>query len=317
MELTMPRWKEFEDAVAKFVSALDPNAKVTPDVKLPDAHTSKPRQRDVWVECMVCNHYPVSVLISCKRLKRKINQQDIDAFHGELISSEAHLGVLYAYSGFTSNAIEKAKKIRISCCKLFNNEPANIPESLFFIESYCCTPRVSISVNFPLDQQWNLKTWNDLFSLQFEDGGSSISVIDSIERYYNTGEKESIRAVSKTFFPPNWVRVLECPEEKSNREAIKINIKGSWKVYEARLEAHLLQGSYNFSNGAFLGNLSTPFVDTQNSHPGPGWNLLKETPEKSSMKPVRSLLIRSSGNVKESLIEQLGPKPITIEQTSK
>ena len=306
----MPRWKEFEDAVEKFVSALDPDAKVTADVKLPDVHTSKPRQRDVWVDAMVCNHFPLKVLISCKKLKRKIDQQHIDAFNGELISSGARLGVLYAYSGFTSNAIEKAKKLGISCCKLFDNEPADIPESLFFLASYCCSPRVSISVVAPLDPQWNLKIWNDLFSLQFDDDGSSISVIDAIVRSYNTGEKDAISAASKTFFPPNWVRVLECSEEKSTREAIKIIIKGSWKVYEARLEAHLLQGSYNFSNGAFLGNLSTPFVDTQNSHPGPGWNLLKELPEKESMKPIRGILI-TSGKAKEALIERFGTEPIT------
>ncbi len=284
------------------------------NVKLPDAHTFKPRQRDVWIETNVCNHFPLKVLISCKRLRRRINQQDIDAFNGELISSDARLGVLYAYSGFTSNAIEKAKKLGVSCCRLFDNEPADIPESLIFVESYCCTPRITVSVMAPLDQHWNLTTWNELFSLQFEDEGSSMSVIDSIVRSYHTGEKEAAREASKTFFPQNWESILECTKENTTKKTIKIVIRGSWNVYEGRLEAHLLMGSYNFSNGQFLGTFSTPFVDTQSSHPGPGWTLIDGTPGMSTMKPFKSLFIMSGGNAKESLLEQLGPRPITIEQ---
>jgi len=42
-----PKWKQFEIAVAQFVSALDPNAKVTHNAQLPDKHTGKLRQRDV------------------------------------------------------------------------------------------------------------------------------------------------------------------------------------------------------------------------------------------------------------------------------
>lgn len=312
--MTETKWKEFENAVAKFVAALDPKAMVTADVRLPDVHTSKPRQRDVWVEAKVCNHFPVKVLISCKRLRKKIDQQEIDAFNGELLSSGARLGVLYSYSGFTLNAIEKAKYLGISCCRLFVNEPSDIPESLIFLESYCCTPRISISVMAPLDQHWNLKIWNDLFSLQFEDEGSPMFVIDAIVRSYFEGEKEAIGKVKETFFPSNWTRILECVEEKPIKKMIKIIISGIWNVYEGRLEAHLLKGSYNFSSGEYLGSLCTPSIDTQSSHPGPGWILLDTPPTKSTLKWMRSLFIMSGGNAKVSLVEKLGPREITIKE---
>ena len=91
-------------------------------------------------------------------------------------------------------------------------------------------------------------------------------------------------------------------------------IRGRWNVYEGRLEAHLLKGSYNFSSGEFIGSLSTPVVDTQSYHPGPGWTLLKAPPAKSAVKGIRGLFIMSGGNAKESLLEWLGPRPITIEQ---
>src|SRR3990167_7095920 len=90
------QWEQFEKAIAAFVQALDPEANVQHDVKLPDIHTRRPRQRDVWIEAKVCKHYPVKIYLSCKRLKRKMNEQDIDAFNGELISSGAHKGVIYS-----------------------------------------------------------------------------------------------------------------------------------------------------------------------------------------------------------------------------
>ena len=60
-----------------------------------------------------------------------MDQQDIDAFHGEFISSGAQLGVIYSYSGFGPNAIEKAKVLKISCCRLFEDETPDIPDYNF------------------------------------------------------------------------------------------------------------------------------------------------------------------------------------------
>ena len=209
-KLDNPDWKKFEIAVTKFVEALDPSAKVTHDAKLPDIHTNTIRQRDVWVEAKVCQHFPVKILISCKRKNRKLNQQDIDAFNGELISSGARLGVIYSFSGFASNAIEKANTLGISCCMIFENEPPNIPENIVFAKSYCCTPRMQLSVVSPLDPHWDLKTWNDLFLLIFEDEGEKISAIDAIVNSYFKGEQEAKQKInSETLFPSKWMRLLE------------------------------------------------------------------------------------------------------------
>src|SRR5262245_60861561 len=98
-------WRQFEKAVARFVAALDPKARVRHDVRPLDKHTRKPRQRDIWVDTSIGGVIPLSILISCKRYKRRLDQQHVDAFHGELLSSGANKGVLYSYSGFTSDAI--------------------------------------------------------------------------------------------------------------------------------------------------------------------------------------------------------------------
>lgn len=308
------KWKKFEKSVAQFVTALDPTAKVGHDTKLLDIHTKTPRQRDVWVEAKVCQHFPIKALISCKRYKRKLNQEDFDAFNGELISSGAQLGVIYSYSGFGANAIEKAKALGISCCRLFENQSADIPESLVFMGSYCCSPRISLSVAPPLDPYWKTKNWNDLFSILFNDNGSPLSVIDAIVRSYHFGEKEALEKTKSDFFPSSWARILECTDDEKEDKSLKIIIRGHWSIYEGRLEAHLLDGSYNFSSGEFLGSLSTPFIDTFSSHPGPAWTLLKELPSKAHLRPLSTILIKTVGNAKNALIEQLGPKDIKLER---
>lgn len=312
--MNIPKWKEFEKAVAKFVAALDPKAQVKHDAKLLDVHTNTPRQRDVWVEAKVCHHFPVKILISCKRENRKLNQQDIDAFNGEFISSGAQLGVIYSYSGFGSKAIDKAQKLGISCCRLFENQPADIPESLIFMSSFCCSPRISLSVVAPLDHYWKIKTWGDLFPLQFDDEGSPFSVIDAIVRSYYEGEKEALEQAKSDLFPSSWGRILECTEEEPDKKSLKIIIRGHWNIYEGRLEAHLLKGSYNFSNDEFMGSLSTPVIDTYSSHPGPGWILLDAPPQKSNLRPLRSVCIKTGGDAKGPLLEHLGPKEIALEE---
>lgn len=311
--MAIPKWKEFEKAVAKFVAALDPYALVRHDVKLPDIHTNTPRQRDVWVEAKVCHHFPVTIYISCKREKDKLDQQDIDAFNGEFISSGAQLGVIYSYSGFGANAIQKAKKLRISCCRLYENEQPDIPDTLVFSSCYCCTPRISLSVVAPLDPHWEIKTWNDLFSLQFTDEDACIYVIDAIVESYFKGEKEAAKQVNRDkLFPPNWTRFLEFVEDEDvDRKTIRILIRGLWNIYEGRLEAYLLKGSYNFSSGEFIGSQCTPVIDTHSVHPGPGWILLDKPPSTEATSGfIKSVIIMSGGNAKDVLLENLGPKAL-------
>ena len=63
----------------------------------------------------------------------------MDAFIGELLSSGAQKGVIYSFSGFTKPAIDKAQAKGISCCRLYQDETTNLPESLLF-DAYLLTP---------------------------------------------------------------------------------------------------------------------------------------------------------------------------------
>lgn len=159
-------WGKFELAVKNLVAALDPNAKVKHNAKLPDLDTGKLRQRDVWVEAKVCNVYPFKILISCKRWSRKISQQDLDAFIGELRSSGAQKGVLYSFKGFSKPAIEKAKRLGISCCKLYQDEVPDIPKSLI-ISFYCCNSSYRLRINSEAFNDWGNFTFQQIFSITY------------------------------------------------------------------------------------------------------------------------------------------------------
>jgi Restriction endonuclease len=127
----LPEWKRFEQAVAAFAAALDPSATVKHDLRLPDRHHGRRRQRDVWIDAKIGGHFPVSVLVSCKRTKRKLNSADVDSFSGELASSPARVGVLYSYSGFTQGAIDKGRVLGISCCRLYSGKGPEIPHQVW------------------------------------------------------------------------------------------------------------------------------------------------------------------------------------------
>lgn len=157
----MKEWERFETTVAEFIAALDPTAVVKYNIRLPDKHTGHPRQRDVWVEAKVCQIFPVKILISCKRWAKKLNEQDIDAFLGELHSSGEHKGVLYSFSGFTEPALEKALALGICCCKLYKHQPPDLPESLLF-RMYCCTQQFRLALSEVPSAGWGFKTFGDL-----------------------------------------------------------------------------------------------------------------------------------------------------------
>ena len=94
----------------------------------------------MWVEWVIAGHFPVKARISCKYWKSPLNQQDIDHFNGEFISSNAQIGIIYARIGFNDQAIEKATKLGFHCCRLYGNEPAGLPKSLVFGPVYYFSP---------------------------------------------------------------------------------------------------------------------------------------------------------------------------------
>jgi hypothetical protein len=263
--LQKPDWRRFEEAVASFLQALDPSAKVTHDVTTADRETGLPRQRDVWIETTFGGHLPLTILVSCKRTKAKISQQEMDAFRGELMASSASLGVLYSAVGFTVPAITKATKLGIACCMLLEDCPADLPGMLRF-DGYCFRERVRLTLRGDPNA---FATMSELFDLAVDDDGARSTVIARLLRHYEAA-KPDINGRASWGLPPTWSAAIEVSADGS-LVPLQIQLDAAWRTFRSRREAWLVNGSYCFNNEDFKGSYSTPAVDRLSDHPGPGW----------------------------------------------
>jgi hypothetical protein len=302
-----PKWKAFETAVAAFIAALDPSADVQHNVRLPDRHHSGLRQRDVWVQAKLAGHYPVTVLVSCKRYRRKLHSGDIDAFNGELISSRAQLGFVYSYSGFTAPAIAKAREIGISCCRLFQDEPPEIPPVLF-ITAYCCSAQILLGLEGDKSQIGSGETWNDLFDVSFATPSGPRRLLDELISAFHRFEKAAIEAVGNGgLFPRPFAVEARLQPSREGATPLRLIAEGKWVIFRAREGAYLVNGSYEFTRGDFKGEIATPGVDMRSPDPGPGWERLDKPPDRPDSLIV---FIRYGGDAEEALREAYGPRPL-------
>jgi len=307
--MTLPEWKQYEMAVSNFIQALDPNAKVRHNIQTPDKHTDRLRQRDIWIEAKLLDHFPVRVLVSCKRLKRKLNEQDIDNFHGELQSSNADLGLIYSYSGFTAQSIKKAKKIGIQCCRLYQNQPPDLPELIVF-HAYCSTSRLNLNLQNIPSSGWNIEKWDDLLNIETESSDNKRTIYEIIIQSFHAMERKCIKEInSETTFPKNFAETIQISEDGPDCEPINLQVQVIWTIYEAKLEAYLIDGSYSITSGDFKGRQIIPSIDRFGEGPGPGWQPLDKRPENVKRPFVQCILFKP--DVENSLREYLGPKPIS------
>jgi hypothetical protein len=257
-------WRSFEQAVAAILQALDPNARVTHDAHTPDLDTGLPRQRDVWIELPVFGGQAlVKFLVSCKRKKARLSQQDIDAFWGELNRSGAQVGILYSHGGFSKPALAKAARLGISCCGLFEDRPADLPGVLVF-NAYCFRERVKIDV-----QGASLAELGQLLDAPLDADGEGLTVLGRLIADYEA-QRISTMAGEARGLRPDWTSALSL--QVGAEAVITIKLSSGWSAYRAKPEAWLLNGSYSFTGKTFAGALSTPFVDQHSNHPGPGWD---------------------------------------------
>lgn len=262
MDKEIPEWKQFEIAVKNFMEALGVDAQITHDAKLPDVHTGKIRQRDVWIEWKIGNHFPVKALISCKFYNKTLDQQDLDHFNGEFISSGAQIGIIYSKSGFNKNALQKAKVLNFHCCKLYRGEAPEIPEVLILGLAFLIKTKLRFALTGEMEE---LNTWKEV--LDYKNSHIRELVIKEITEYQslNKDRWERVRDGKSTLLEIN--------------DKLKLIVELKDVVYIAKLSSYELKGSYNFSDSSFQGTQSTPSVDTQSDHPGEGWELVQDLPE--------------------------------------
>lgn len=266
-------WKQFEKAVAEFMAAIGNGAQVVHDAILPDEHTGLPRQRDVWVEWSFGGHFPLKALVSCKRWKRPLDQKDIDHFNGEFLSSGAHIGIIYSKAGFNNHAVQKASILGFHCCRLYEDEPADLPDLLFFGSAYNFRPRFRISLTGPV-AEYGFKTWKEVLDLP----ANSRTVLDALVEHFDV--HQSVR----DDLAQRWrrARLGSAFEVKGMRDGISpvlVRLDVCDRAFRAKANCFLVNGSYNITAGAFRGSQATPWIDTQSVHPGSGWEEVDSIPD--------------------------------------
>lgn len=259
-----PEWLKFEEVIAAFCQALTPDAKVMHNKTIPDTDTDEPRQRDVWIEASLGGHIAIKVLVSCKRLKRKLDSQHMDAFIGELASSGANKGVIYSASGFTKPALAKAAKRGISCCVLLVDQPPPIPEMLLF-EAYHLHERFRLTAESLLGQP----DWAAMLNACGEYDGETMPAYRALAKLFADDLPALQKAIETRPAPTR--RVMVTLHTKDCDPPIRLGVLTEWVVHRARMEAWLVNGSYSFTDSDFKGSIATPSIDTWNPEPGLGW----------------------------------------------
>lgn len=305
-----PTGKNLRLPVAKFAAAMDPSAVVRHNVLLPDADTGHPRQRDVIIEARLCKIFPVTVLVSCKYWQSKLDEGHVDAFVGELLSSRAHKGVIYSYSGFTQPALAKAAAKGICCCRLFQNEPPEMPQSIP-LRSYACSPSLTVALLSPPRSINNPSKWQEVLSLSDETNGESVSVLDSILATYESLEDHSMRQLKTNpwLLPVGFTSNLVFDPTLPVLGNLELQVGCIWKIFQADINACLVSGTYSLTQNEFVGGFSFPTIDRLDTHVGPGWIRL-DNPA-TALAPGAILIVLSGGtNLKTDLRDELGPQDI-------
>jgi len=302
-------WRRFEEAVTRFARALDLKSEVLFDHKVPDRETGELRQCDAWINAKYGGHWPFTIYVSCKdrsKSKRKLDQGHIDTFSGEILARGASMGVIYTNTGFSEPALEKARKKGIPCCRLYRNEPADIPEAVW-IRQFVCKPAIMVRV-LEKPREWPLETWDEVFDCSSGSDSNEETVLDVVAEDFLDNEQKVFDAVKVKGAPPDDWGSEFVVSEKGWEGRLVFTVRGHWKAYAAQIEGVLLDGSYSFTDQGFKGSVEGPYIDTQSAHPGKHWKEID--PREISTQTNRLVWVIFCDDVEPTLRSSLGTTPV-------
>ncbi|WP_292415156.1 MULTISPECIES: restriction endonuclease [unclassified Methylophaga] len=208
--------KSFEEAVYEIVKLFSGDAEVFKNTFITGASGTK-RQIDVEVKSYLLGA-PVNMIIECKDHKTKIGVKIVDEMVGKVDDVGANIGVIVSNSGFSKNAISRAKRLgHIELYSLINSENKIIRNKLHVpIKVTYSNVDNKLNISFTTKGQHSLSRVEEL---QFIHGvlkeldtkiflefiakfNSNISKLGSGEHFYEFTifEKENFNLVMKVGF---------------------------------------------------------------------------------------------------------------------
>lgn len=173
------------------------------------------------------------------------------------------------------------------------------------LASYCWRPRIQLTLPEQPSPGLNLKCWDDVFRLP---NGDTTVLDELIEAYKRCHEAAVAETREGKFKADRLVSLGVLVEERSGLPSFIINVVHHWRVFRAKVEAHLVNGSYSETHKEFAGSIHSPVIDTWESHPGPGWNELKEGSGEISEPAIHAISL--SPDIRSALQSGLGPKTL-------
>jgi hypothetical protein len=122
-------WDEFETVVARLQTTFNKSGVVTQNEKLLGKLSDRKRQIDICIRTTVGTE-SVLIIVECKKLNRKVEVKDIEAFIGVKADVGAQMGIMVSTEGFSKSAYKRAKDENISLYKYQDTQKENWPNGL-------------------------------------------------------------------------------------------------------------------------------------------------------------------------------------------
>lgn len=119
--MTEPRWRRFEELVARVQRELSPQAEVKHNEMIRGRKTGELRQVDIAIRMQV-GQFPLLIAMDCKDLGRPATVTHVEAFAGLLDDIGANKGALVASNGFSAAAKKRAAEAGIDLYRLVDAE---------------------------------------------------------------------------------------------------------------------------------------------------------------------------------------------------
>jgi len=309
----MTRGKEFENAVYDFAKAISPESEILFDHKRIDRDTGEYRQCDVWINGNMSGFWPVSILVSCKDHRRKIDIGHIGEFCNEVRSTGAHFGIIFSSSGFTESAKRKAQSNGLICCQLFRNESTNLPRSLH-LPSVLYRAKIEIRYS-EIPRDWKDVTWGDLLSIPDSDSRKSTFLDTLTNDFFCRETNARDEYFNKRISPLDWTDTYRISFPDSEVFSIVVHVSGKWEMFVSTSEATLVNGVYCFDNSQFFGTQYGPVIDLHGRNPGKDWKPVSTSKELPSSPQLTAFMY--GARIRETILQSLWNRKIGEDQPQK
>jgi hypothetical protein len=136
-------WAEFENVVARLQRTFSQGATIKQNEKIVGRRTGRKRQIDISIRTKVGSE-EVLIIVECKRLNRKCDVKEVEAFIGLKQDVGAPMAIMVSTKGFSRAAYKRAKDEAISLYRYEDTQQQKWPtglETSALLEIWEVTPR--------------------------------------------------------------------------------------------------------------------------------------------------------------------------------